>query len=82
MGFYYGKKSKIYKATKGAGLWRLFKWKKTTRQIAVELNMSKYESKGEDGLEDRCGKRKSEGQLTDLEKTQQRIAELERINRR
>lgn len=45
----------------------------------------KYEQiwyKGEDGLKDRCGKCKSEEQLTDLEKAQQRIAELERINRR
>ena len=44
--------------------------------------VKKYESKGEDGLEDRRGKRKSEEHLTDLEKAQQRIAELERINRR
>lgn len=44
--------------------------------------VKKYESKGEDGLEDRRGKRKSKEQLTDLEKAQQRIAELERINRR
>ena len=44
--------------------------------------VKKYESKGEDGLEDRRGKRKSEKQLTDLEKAQHRIAELERINRR
>ena len=42
----------------------------------------KYESKGEDGLEDRRGRRKPEKQLTDLEKAQRRIAELERINRR
>ena len=44
--------------------------------------VKKYESKGEDGLEDRRGKRKSREQLTDLEKAQQRIAELKRINRR
>lgn len=44
--------------------------------------VKKYESKGEEGLEDRRGKRKSEEQLTDLEKAQRRIAELERINRR
>ncbi|MBM6841321.1 helix-turn-helix domain-containing protein [[Clostridium] spiroforme] len=44
--------------------------------------VKKYESKGEDGLEDRRGRRKSEKQLTDLEKAQRRIAELERINRR
>ena len=44
--------------------------------------VKKYESKGEDALEDRRGKRKSEEQLTDLEKAQCRIAELERINRR
>ncbi len=30
--------------------------------------VKKYESKGEDGLEDRRGKRKPEEQLTDLEK--------------
>ena len=44
--------------------------------------IKKYESNGEDALEDRRGKRKSEEQLTDLEKAQHRIAELERINRR
>lgn len=44
--------------------------------------VKKYESEGADGLEDRRGKRKSEEQLTDLEKAQQKIAELERINRR
>ena len=44
--------------------------------------VKKYESNGEDALEDRRGKRKSEEQLTDLEKAQRRIAELERINRR
>ncbi|OUQ80755.1 hypothetical protein B5E48_05070 [Massilimicrobiota sp. An105] len=44
--------------------------------------VKKYESKGGGGLEDRRGKRKSREQLTDLEKAQQRIAELERINRR
>ena len=42
----------------------------------------KYESKGEDALEDRRGKRKPEEQLTDLEKAQRRIAELERMNKR
>ena len=44
--------------------------------------VKKYESNGEDALEDRRGKRKSEERLTDLEKAQRRIAELERINRR
>ncbi len=44
--------------------------------------VKKYESNGEDALEDRRGKHKSEEQLTDLEKAQRRIAELERINRR
>ncbi len=44
--------------------------------------VKKYESKGEDALEDRRGKRKNEEQLTDLERAQRRIAELERINRR
>ena len=44
--------------------------------------VKKYESEGEDRLEDRRGKRKSEDQLTDLEKAQRRIAELERINKR
>ena len=44
--------------------------------------VKKYESKGEDALEDRRGKRKAEEQLTDLEKAQRRIVELEKINRR
>lgn len=44
--------------------------------------VKKYESNGEDALEDRRGKRKSEEQLTDLERAQRRVAELERINRR
>lgn len=44
--------------------------------------VKKYEAKGEDSLEDRRGKRKPVEQLTDLEKAQRRIAELERINRR
>lgn len=44
--------------------------------------VKKYEANGEDGLEDRRGKRKPEEQLTDLEKAKRRIAELERINKR
>ncbi len=44
--------------------------------------VKKYESNGEAALEDRRGKRKTNEQLTDLEKAQRRIAELERINRR
>ena len=44
--------------------------------------VKKYESKGEDALEDRRGKRKSKELLTDLEKAQRRIAELERMNKR
>lgn len=44
--------------------------------------VKKYESKGEAALEDRRGKRKSEEQLTDLERAQRKIAELERINKR
>ena len=40
--------------------------------------VKKYESKGEDALEDRRGKRKAEEQLTDLEKAKRRIAELEK----
>lgn len=44
--------------------------------------VKKYETDGKDGLEDRRGKRKSEEQLTELEKAKRRIAELERINRR
>ena len=44
--------------------------------------VKKYESKGEDALEDRRGKRKSKELLTDLEKAQRRIAELERMNNR
>lgn len=44
--------------------------------------VKKYEAYGEDGLEDRRGKRKSEEQLDELEKAKRRIAELERINRR
>ena len=38
----------------------------------------KYEKYGEDGLADKRGKRKEENQLTDLEKAQRRIAQLER----
>ena len=44
--------------------------------------VKKYESKVEDALEDRRGKRKSKELLTDLEKAQRRIAELERMNKR
>lgn len=44
--------------------------------------VKKYDSKGEDSQEDWHGKRKSEEHLTDFEKAQQKIAELERINRR
>lgn len=38
----------------------------------------KYEEDGEDGLLDRRGKRKSEDELTELEKAQRKIAQLER----
>ena len=38
----------------------------------------KYEKYGEDGLADKRGKRKKENQLTELEKAQRRIAQLER----
>ena len=38
----------------------------------------KYEKYGEDGLADKRGKRKEENQLTELEKAQRRIAQLER----
>lgn len=38
----------------------------------------KYENDGEDGLLDRRGKRKQEEQLTELEKAQRRIKQLER----
>ena len=44
--------------------------------------VKKYESKGKDALEDRRGKRKSKELLTNLEKAQRRIAELERMNKR
>ncbi|MGN1399840.1 MAG: transposase [Erysipelotrichaceae bacterium] len=43
--------------------------------------VKKYELFGEDSLEDCRGKRKTEEQLTDLDKAKRRIAELERINR-
>jgi hypothetical protein len=38
----------------------------------------KYEENGEDGLLDRRGKRKDEDELTELEKAQRKIAQLER----
>ena len=38
----------------------------------------KYEESGEDGLHDKRGKRKSEDELTELEKAQRKIAQLER----
>ncbi len=38
----------------------------------------KYEADGEDGLVDRRGKRKTEDELTELEKAQRKIAQLER----
>ena len=38
----------------------------------------KYEQNGEEGLEDRRGKRKPEEELSDLEKAQRQIARLER----
>ena len=38
----------------------------------------KYEKDGEEALEDRRGKRKKEEELSDLEKAQRRIAQLER----
>ena len=38
----------------------------------------KYEENGEDGLIDRRGKRKDEDKLTELEKAQRKIAQLER----
>ena len=38
----------------------------------------KYEEDGEDGLLDKRGKRKSEDELTELEKAQRKIAQLER----
>lgn len=38
----------------------------------------KYERDGEDGLKDRRGKRKQEEELTDLEKAERRIKQLER----
>ena len=38
----------------------------------------KYEENGEEGLEDRRGKRRSEEELSDLEKAQRQIARLER----
>lgn len=40
----------------------------------------KYEEKGEEGLLDRRGRRKKEEELTDLEKANRRIRELERQN--
>lgn len=43
--------------------------------------VKKYEAKGEDGLTDRRGQRKTEAELTDLERAERRIAELERINK-
>lgn len=43
--------------------------------------VKKYESMGNDGLVDRRGKRKTEEELTDLEKAKRRIAELESINK-
>ena len=80
--FIMGRKAKYSKEQKVHACEDYLNGRKTARQIVVELNMSKYEFRGEDGLEDRRGKRKSEEQLTDLEKAQQRIAKLERINRR
>ena len=38
----------------------------------------KYEEDGEDGLLDRRGKRKTEDELSELEKAQRKIAQLER----
>ena len=38
----------------------------------------KYEKDGEDGLKDKRGKRKQEEELTDLEKAERRIKQLER----
>ena len=38
----------------------------------------KYEESGEDGLHDKRGKRKSDKELTELEKAQRKIAQLER----
>ena len=40
----------------------------------------KYERDGEDGLKDRRGKRKQEEDLTDLEKAERRIKQLEKKN--
>ena len=40
--------------------------------------VKKYEENGEEGLEDRRGKRRSEEELSDLEKAQRQITKLER----
>ena len=40
----------------------------------------KYERDGEDGLKDKRGKRKQDEELTDLEKAERRIKQLEKKN--
>ena len=40
--------------------------------------LRKYETKGEEGLTDRRGKRKKEEELSDLEKAKRQIAKLQR----